>query len=418
MNLHGRRVLLVLCLLLIMGFSTGCKKEEVTVQNIIEEVPAEEIKDLKVWYTDETLTSFLEDSILEYERANNVTVTLKLVSLVDYVENLNKASISGEQIPDIFIGSSNLLEKVVLSGLALENDMFEETYNENNYPSIALNAATYQDKLYGYPLSFETSFLLFNKNYISTPPATFDEILAFSEAFEAAEGVQNILKWNVVDIFNDYFFVGNYAQIGGATGDDRNVLDIDNQKVIDAMTYYQNLNQFFFIDPKTVSYDSILQDFIEGKTIFTIVKSDALSIMDEAIAAGNSSVSYGVGLVPDLTVDLQTKGLSETDMLVVNGYTKSPEAAKELARFLSFDKADKLYEKTGKFSARSRITYVNPEAVNVVSQYENSMEVPKLIEAGNYWVKMEIAFANIWAGNDVKTEIQAVSEFMKKQFAE
>lgn len=34
----------------------------------------------------------------------------------------------------------------------------------------------------------------------------------------------------------------------------------------------------------------------------------------------------------------------------------------------------------------------------LLTQYENSVEVPKLTDLSNYWIEMEIAFANIWKG--------------------
>ena len=51
----------------------------------------------------------------------------------------------------------------------------------------------------------------------------------------------------------------------------------------------------------------------------------------------------------------------------------------------------------------------------LLDQYENSVEVPKLTDLSNYWIEMEIAFANIWKGNDVNTEVDSVTRKIMSQ---
>lgn len=51
----------------------------------------------------------------------------------------------------------------------------------------------------------------------------------------------------------------------------------------------------------------------------------------------------------------------------------------------------------------------------MLDQYENSVEVPKLTDLSNYWIEMEIAFANIWKGNDVNTEVDSVTRKIMSQ---
>ena len=59
-----------------------------------------------------------------------------------------------------------------------------------------------------YPFYFETCFLLYNKGYTDAAPGTIDEILAYADNFEggaATEKVESIFKWNVADIFYNFF---------------------------------------------------------------------------------------------------------------------------------------------------------------------------------------------------------------------
>ena len=41
-------------------------------------------------------------------------------------------------------------------------------------------------------------------------PSTIDDILSFADSYDAPEQVEAVFKWDVDDIFYNYFFVGNY----------------------------------------------------------------------------------------------------------------------------------------------------------------------------------------------------------------
>ena len=64
---------------------------------------------------------------------------------------------------------------------------------------------------------------------------------------------------------------------------------------------------------------------------------------------------------------------------------------------------------------RLGVQYENPKISVLLDQYENSVEVPKLTDLSNYWIEMEIAFANIWKGNDVDTEVETVTRKIMSQ---
>ena len=44
---------------------------------------------------------------------------------------------------------------------------------------------------------------------------------------------------------------------------------------IKCMRVYQDLNQFFSIDTKEISYDGVLQEFMDGKIVYTVATSES-----------------------------------------------------------------------------------------------------------------------------------------------
>ena len=372
---------------------------------------------LTLWYTDEKLNPYLVEAAAEFEEQNHVDITLQLVTAVDYIEHINTASISDLGGPDLFITSSELLEKARLAGLTVENDSFTDRELESDFPQQALNAAACGGRLMAYPFYFETCCLLYNKNYVDAAPETIDDILAYADSYEGSDetaNVENIFKWNVADIFSNFFFIANYVNLGGATGDDPSQVQLTADEVTACLQYYQSLNAFFAIDAEEVTTENVIQEFIDGKTVYTIAKTDAIATIDEAVVE-DSAYFYGIAEVPDLTAELATKGLSVTNSVVVNAYSSQRELAKSFARYLTYEKADDLYALTNKMPVRLGVEYENPEMMVLLDQYENSVEVPKLTDLSNYWIEMEIAFANIWQGSDAQTEVETVAQEMMNQ---
>lgn len=76
-------------------------------------------------------------------------------------------------------------------------------------------------------------------------PKTIGDIQTFGDMYDAPEQVESVFKWDVTDIFYNYFFIGNAINMGGENGWDTEQVDIYNLNAIQSMTAYQNLNNFF-----------------------------------------------------------------------------------------------------------------------------------------------------------------------------
>lgn len=246
-------------------------------------------------------------------------------------------------------------------------------------------------------------------------PKTIDDILAFADVYDAPEQVEAIFKWDVSDIFYNYFFVGNYIDVGGIAGDKDNSINIYNEDAIRCMRVYQNLNQFFSIDTEEISYADVLQDFIDGKIVYTVVTTDALAKIEAAKENGEFQYEYGTSLIPDVNEELVSKSLSVTQCIVINGYSAQKDMANDFAVYLSCYNVDNLYDRTGKIPAKTGVIFENENVQAFISEYEKSVPNPKMIETSNYWVEMEIAFARIWAGNDANAELKSLSEKIMTQ---
>ena len=459
-----------------------------------------------LWYTDDALTTYLSSAAVAYNETHDARIVPVLESGLDYVETINRNSVEAN-VPDLYVISNDALEKAYLAGLAVP---VEPTVNmEETFIGKGLAAATYKDKLLGYPFYFETSSLLYNKTYLrdlavaqltqeqeeaaaqemqenvdsasgdttqsssdtgsadatqssvgagdaqkaaesessdtasdrsdsqtteeaveeESPfteeqieakiaeylPKTIEDIQTFGDMYDAPEQVESVFKWDVTDIFYNYFFIGNAINMGGENGWDTEQVDIYNLNAIQSMTAYQNLNNFFSIDTSAISYESTLNDFMQGKVVFTVATSDAVAALEQAKQDGTFAYEYGFVTTPSFKEEEPSSSLSVTNCVAINGYSTNQEVANDFARYLTCEYNEILYDRSGKVSAQKDMEYPYDALQVFAREYETSVPIPKMLETGNYWLKLEALFAEIWNGADANEELKTLSEQIKYQ---
>ncbi|MDE6202645.1 MAG: extracellular solute-binding protein, partial [Lachnospiraceae bacterium] len=436
------------------------------------------------WYTDEALTSYLGSAAVTYNETHDVRIVPVLESGLEYLEKINQVSLEGNE-PDMYILSNDLLEKAYLAGLAKEVEPAGDMTMAGTYISTGLYAASYKDKIIGYPFYFETSSLLYNATYLedmavkeleaeadlaegeasqqqadhavetvgmagaaeilagSTAqeetsvgegesgqpftqeqidqrvkellPTTIQDIRSFADNYDAPEQVEGVFKWDVTDIFYNYFFIGDTIRIGGEAGWDSGQIDIYNLEAIKSMRAYQELSQFFSIDTGKIDYDTILDEFMAGKMVFTMATTDAVFKLEDAKEDGLFAYDYDFALTPDIDENIKTRSLSVTNCVVINAYSQNKEAANDFARFLTSEYNDILFARTGKVSAAENVDYGYEALKKFADEYRESIPMPKMIETSSFWIKLEVAFSQIWNGADANEKLKELSEQIMAQ---
>lgn len=462
-------VLLILCALaglLYVGFS-GMQISTEAPENLFF---VDEKETIYFWYSDEGMTDFINSAAVSFGELNDVRVIPQLASDNEYLEAINEASLHDGNIPDAYIISNDSLEKAYLAGLASVIQDEGALCTTANFPQTALSAVNYHDKLVAYPYYYETSVLLYNKTYLEawtaeqialqaegetteeeqtegevveedipqseegeaysdsedklelTPeqlaagiPSNIDEVLAFADNYDAPENVEAVFKWDVSDIFYNYYFVGDYMVVGGECGDDMADIQIYNSETKKCLEVYQALNQFFYIESDSVTYESVVQDFIDGKIVFTVATTDVLEKLETAKEEGTFAYEYGVARVPQPSADLKGRSLSVTSCVVVNGYSEHKDLANAFAAYLTGEYYGDLYSRTGKVSAN---LYANPDNEYLavfMEEYKNAASLPKMIETSNFWIQLEILFSKVWEGEDADELLRGLANQIVNQ---
>lgn len=399
------------------------------------------------WYTNDQMTNYYNNVASVYNKTSRgADVVPKLVSASEYLEQIYKASREGEEYPDIYVITSDAMEKAYLSGLTVPVE--NETGVNENFPSVAVEAASYEDMLLGYPFYFDTSTLVYNKTLLEeialdqfelqaaeigeNPdevkvseeqianlvnimiPETIDELIEFANNLEAPEGLETVFKWNINDVFFNYFYLGEYTTLSS------DGIDIYNEETEACVEIFKHLTEYFYMDAENVSRESILTEFMQGTTLFTILDSEASVELEKARANGELGFEFDYALIPNPSDTLQGRPLSVTNVVVVNGYTDYPETAVDFAEFITMENycADQLYEKTGYLPAFEKaVTTTNMEVV-FKKEYAESANMPNYMVTSNFWMLLENAFNEIWDGADTVETLQALEERLRNQIPE
>lgn len=182
-----------------------------------------------------------------------------------------------------------------------------------------------------------------------------------------------------------------------------------------ALGVYQDFNQFFSIETEEISYDSVVQEFMEGKIMFTFANTGVIEELEQAKADGTMSFEYGIAPMEMLNTTLQAKPLSITNAIVVNGYSPEKEIAEDFAAYLSGEYVSNLFARSGKLCAYALPEYEYEAMKDARLSYNASVPIPKFVESGNYWVLAELCYTNIWEGEDVNETLKEFAEHINSQ---
>lgn len=360
---------------------------------------------LNFWYTDAGMTDYFADAVAKYQENNpGVVVNLRMVASTGYLDNINTQSIRQTNAVDVYMLHNENLEQAYLAGLACAYEPDGTVYTEENFGRSAIRAVTYDNKQIAYPLYFNSAFLIYNKLYVSKVPATFDDILNFSNDLEyeeegsATDNIEKTLVWPVSDYTFNYAFLSDGFVVGGPNGDDRSQINVSNATVVASLEYFHSLYDYFAIDRHEASYEYCIQSFIDGKNAFTFAKTGDIPRLNE------SGVDYGTACMPDISDTIGASSLSYTQTLVVNPYSTHIEEAQKFVQALTYEYANEFYGKTG-FYPSCKAWNHDEIAAGIYSNYDDSTPMPKMMTLGDYYIQLEILLHTVWDDNGEINEL-------------
>jgi len=363
-------------------------------QDSAELVP-EEGAELLIWESEDKMGEWLQEVGKAFEAKYGVTVKYEPVGSNDVKTKLPQdgpAGVGG----DIFAVPHNDLGLLVSAGLVKENDKNPEMIQEE-FVSAASEAATYQGVVYGYPLQVETYALFYNKDIFPEAPKSYDEIVAKAKEFNDPKNNQYAFMW---DVKNSYYSHGILATFGGYIfgqgGTDKDDIGLDSDGAIEGAKAMLKLKEILPVNSVDAETQVMKGLFEEGK-IGAVINGPW-----DVASAKDAGINLGIAPLPDMSNGKHQVSFSGTRLLLINSYTKYPNAARLFAEFATSQ--EMLLDRYGQTNALPPRKALmddpaiknDPLAAPFLQQADFAVPMPSIVQMEYVWGPYGDAFASIW----------------------
>ena len=374
-----------------------------------EEIKPEEGATLKLWMDND---DYNERIVEAWNKVYpDIELTVENVGTTDARGKLELDGPAGVGA-DVFVMPHDGVAVAAESGHLLENDVFAD-YVKENFMDVAVNAASYKGKIYGFPLSIKTIALFYNKALVDKPAETWDELFEFAKEFNDPSKNKFALVWQANEPYFAHGFLAGYGyKMFGPNMDDKDQLGWDTPEAVEGMKFYQRLKEIYPVPSQDATWDVMTSLFSSGEAAYAI--TGPWSINDFK----NAGIDFGIVKLPKLPNGNYPTTFSTVDIACVSSYTKYPNAAKLLAKFLTSEEGFRIlyetkYELPTSISAQETILENDEYLKGVAEQAENSTPMPFIPEMANVWDPYKKALTAVWDGvQDPETALkEAQQEF-------
>lgn len=364
---------------------------------------------LKVWESLEGRKDFIEQAGAAYTKLHpNITIQYENVELGDALGQIALDGPAGTGA-DVFGAPSNVVGDLVTSQHVLP--IANPDALATSLVDGAVQAVTFDDKMYGVPVTVDTYALFYNRAYVTDPPKTWDDVIAFSKTFNA----ENPGKYGFV--FNpSIYYAAPWAfsapdnLLFGPDGTDTSTPNTNTPSTVAGMEEMVRLREVLDVpaaDLDPASADSLFEG---GQAAMHITGSWNISVFD---AAG---LDYGVATLPARAGSTTPAGsFLNSRTMFVSAYSNHPEEAQDFAAFLaSPEMLDLAYKITGSIPSAD-IPIDNEASLGIVEQAKYAFATPGIPEMTGFWTAMDSAVTNIWDGAAIQPELDAATEVILAQ---
>ncbi len=361
---------------------------------------------LILWTSNEHVQKAVDSVSKGFEKEYGVKVESVVLSK-DLTTQFKTAAISGKG-PDILTWGHDVVGELASTGL-VEPINLSDSKKKEFFP-VAIDAFTYEGKVYGYPYDIEAVALFYNKSLVPTPPATMDELMRMAIDIKTKNPKRYGFLYDIRTFFFSFPLLsaqGGYVFKQKSTGLDIADIGLANDGAIAGGNLIKQL-----IDKKIVpeSTDNGISSNLmkKGDLGMTIDGPWAMSDMKK------SGVDFGVATLP--TFD----GKPLRPFVGVHGFmirrsSKNKELAKEFIENYLVSKGGitALYGVDPRPPSRPDVLQELKEDKNLVKFVESAsigIPMPNVPQMGAVWAAMGGALQNIVGGKQLPKQALTIAK--------
>ncbi|MFP4660786.1 MAG: maltose/maltodextrin ABC transporter substrate-binding protein MalE [Halanaerobiales bacterium] len=335
---------------------------------------------LLIWADKERAVVF-EDLKADFEAEYGIQVEIQEVAFGEIRDNLTIAGPSGEG-PDILVGAHDWLGQLVANGLIEPVELSEL---KDDFYQVTLDAFTWGDKIYALPYGFESIGLIYNKDLVSEPPATFEEFKNILSDLRNEEEETYGFVMPQPDPYHTFPFLsatGGYI-FGINEAGEYNPLDVglNNKGAVKGLAYLAEL------------YDKKLIPYVDYQTMMSLFTAGQVGMINTGpwaladIKAAN--INYAFTKLP--SIDGQTpKPFVGVQGMMISSFSKNKMLAQAfLTDFVANEETMmKLFELDNRPPAYKPVAEVvssNPDIAGVLASAADGTPMPSIPEMASVW---------------------------------
>lgn len=400
-TLSGMAVAAVALTLTACGSDSSSKDSSTTTSS----KPSGEVK---LW-VDTNFTKVYGKIVKDFEKENpDVKVTVKQGNSADAQKDIKKDPSSAA---DVFMFPHDQLGQMVDAGIIYQNTKYAKDVKANNVDS-AVDAATYNGKLYGYPYGVESQILYYNKSKL-----TANDVKTWSGLTSKGKLGVNFAENGANYIFSS-LFMSNGGLLYGEDGEDIKGTNFNNANGVEVLKWISAQKNNSGVVQANASALANLQS---GKTDAFLSgpwsKNDVIKALgDNMAAAPYPTIDFGNGAK-------QFKAYLGVKLFGVNAETKNPVAAMALANYITSKTPQvAVFKDQGTVpsnkDAQKNSALTSDEvasAVLAMSDADHSVVMPKLPEMVNFWPPMDALINDTYKGKIPSSDFQSKLDTFVKQ---
>ncbi|WP_027481784.1 maltose ABC transporter substrate-binding protein [Deinococcus pimensis] len=257
--------------------------------------------------------------------------------------------------------------------------------NKDDLLKVAVDAMTYQGRMYAVPMYAETVALVYNKALVPTPPASWDALVR-----AAQNDVQRGRGGLIVDVANAYMTFGVTSAFGGYVFKnnggklDVNNIGIANDGAVRAARALADLRLGSRVVPATYDGGAARKQFFDGKAAFFVTGPWDMGEIKR------SGLDFGIMPMPAPTgATGKWRPFVGVQGIMMNAYSKQKSVAAQFATFLASEGAQVSFGKTSASIPVSSAALDKMRADPVLSAFtqivKGGISMPNVREMGDVW---------------------------------
>lgn len=355
---------------------------------------------LKVWVDEESVEQTKEMAKAFEEENSDKTYDIEVV-VSDSMKAQENVKNDPEEAADVFMLPHDHLGQLVESGAIYKNSKYAQEMEETMTPA-AIEGASYNGEVYGYPYGVETCVLFYNKSMLN------EEDLKTFEGLTAKAKLGMNLAESVADYQIAPFFLANGSLLYGENGEEPEGSTFNDIHGLETLKWISSLRE----NENVVHVkDDMVSSMLEGKIAAAIGgpwnKKDLVDLGENLGVTPYPTADFGSG-------SKQMYSFQGVKLFAVKASTKAPLEAMALAEYLVNEENQiKRFGLTGIIPSNEKAQDTDQvksdaigQAVAIMSQSDHSVVMPKIPAVASFWTQCSPLINDAYAGKIAESDMQ------------